>query len=87
LACRAVALREGGSILPMLFGAALGFGLSAPAWLALLIRAWFFPRTNATGRRRIGNGSSLARAARIHFAVLDSELGRLLNPLSATQRD
>jgi len=36
LACRAVALRAGGSILPMLFGAALGLGLSAPAWLAIL---------------------------------------------------
>ena len=36
MACRAVALREGGSILPMLGGAALGFGLSAPAWLAIL---------------------------------------------------
>src|SRR5947209_10673268 len=36
MACRAVALREGGSILPMLFGAALGFGMSAPAWLAIL---------------------------------------------------
>lgn len=48
LACRAVALRGGGSIkslgqtkswmsiLPMLSGAALGFGLSAPAWLAIL---------------------------------------------------
>jgi hypothetical protein len=48
LACRAVALSEGGSIKslaqtrsvtsiwPMLFGVALGFGLSAPAWLAIL---------------------------------------------------
>jgi len=47
LACRAVALRGGGSIepagqsqsltsiLPMFVGVALGFGLSAPAWLAL----------------------------------------------------
>src|SRR5437588_6748162 len=46
MACRAVssrpsfataeALREGGSILPMVGGAALGLGLSAPAWLAIL---------------------------------------------------
>ena len=48
LGCRAVALSGGGSIkslvqtrsvisiLPMLLGVALGFGLSAPAWLALL---------------------------------------------------
>jgi hypothetical protein len=48
LACRAVASSGGGSIkslvetrnfmsiLPMLFGVALGFGLSAPAWLAVL---------------------------------------------------
>ena len=35
LACRAVASGEDGSILPMLGGAALGFGLSAPAWLAI----------------------------------------------------
>jgi hypothetical protein len=47
LACRAVASREGGlikslaeakswrSILPLLSGAALGFGMSAPAWLAI----------------------------------------------------
>jgi hypothetical protein len=47
LACRAVASREGGSIkslvetkswmsiLPMLGGASLGFGMSAPAWLAI----------------------------------------------------
>jgi len=47
LACRAVASREGGSIkslvetkswmsiLPMLGGAVLGFGISAPAWLAI----------------------------------------------------
>jgi hypothetical protein len=39
LACRALASGEGGrikSILPMLAGVALGFGLSAPAWLAIL---------------------------------------------------
>ncbi len=36
MAGRAVALREGGSILPMLIGAALGFGMSAPAWLAIV---------------------------------------------------
>jgi hypothetical protein len=36
MACRAVALREGGSILPMMIGAALGFGMSAPAWLAIV---------------------------------------------------
>jgi hypothetical protein len=48
LACRAVALREGGSIkalgetknilsiLPLAIGVALGFGLAAPAWLAIL---------------------------------------------------
>jgi hypothetical protein len=48
LACRAVASSGGGSIkslvetknfisiLPMLFGVALGFGLSAPAWLAVI---------------------------------------------------
>jgi hypothetical protein len=39
LACRAVASREGEPVkttLPMLFGAALGFGMSAPAWLAIL---------------------------------------------------
>ncbi len=48
LACRVVALSGGGSIksltetknlgaiLPMLLGAALGFGLSAPAWLAIV---------------------------------------------------
>ena len=36
MACRAVGSRQGGSILPMLFGAALGFGMSAPAWLAIL---------------------------------------------------
>jgi hypothetical protein len=48
LTCRAVASREGGSIrslvqtktllsiLPMIGGAALGFGMSAPAWLAVL---------------------------------------------------
>lgn len=43
LACRAVVPQrrdEGGaiklSILPMLFGAALGFGLATPAWLAIL---------------------------------------------------
>ena len=36
MACRAVALREGGSTWPMLGGAALGFGLSAPAWLAII---------------------------------------------------
>jgi hypothetical protein len=47
LACRAIASREGGSIkslvetkswisiLPMLGGAVLGFGISAPAWLAI----------------------------------------------------
>jgi hypothetical protein len=48
LACRAVALREGGSIktlgktknilsiLPLTIGVALGVGLAAPAWLAIL---------------------------------------------------
>jgi hypothetical protein len=35
MACRAVALREGGSILQMMIGSALGFGMSAPAWLAI----------------------------------------------------
>lgn len=41
-ACRAIAFSaspartEDGSILPMLFGVALGFGMSAPAWLAIL---------------------------------------------------
>jgi hypothetical protein len=35
MACRAVALREGGSLLPMMIGAALGFGMSAAAWLAI----------------------------------------------------
>lgn len=40
LACRAIALRKGESILLMLTGAALGFGLAAPAWLAILDYAY-----------------------------------------------
>ena len=40
MACRAVALREGGSILLTLSGAALGFGMSAPACLALFDHAY-----------------------------------------------
>jgi hypothetical protein len=36
LACRAVASREGGSVWPLFLGILFGFGLAAPAWLALL---------------------------------------------------
>jgi hypothetical protein len=45
MACRAVASREGGSIWPMVGGAALGFGISAPAWLAILDYAHGSART------------------------------------------
>jgi hypothetical protein len=57
LTCRAVALRGGGSmrssgqsrnfvsILPMLFGVALGLGLSAPAWLAIFDYVYGSART------------------------------------------
>ena len=44
------------SVLPMLFGVVLGFGLSAPAWLALfdLFRG---QRANCNRQRHIGNGA------------------------------
>src|SRR5205814_1742916 len=51
------------------------------------LRARFVSRTNATGRRALAMDRSLARVARIYFAVLDCELGGFFDTLSSAQRD
>ena len=53
------------SILPMLFGVALGFGLSAPAWLALLDLVQGSARELPAQRKRTGNGSFRPRHGQV----------------------
>ena len=51
------------AVLPMLFGVALGFGLSAPAWLALLDLVQGSAR-ELQSRRHIGSGVFRPRRCR-----------------------
>ena len=52
------------AVLPMLFGVALGFGLSAPAWLAIARSSPGFSAGITVSRQHIGNGACRLRRCR-----------------------